>query len=149
MAFGVRRGRWQRHALETTLAVGRPAAVGAKLGAPHRPVVALVGDGSFQFSVQAVWSAVQSGAAVTVLVVDNGGYLAVKRAIEGHLGVPRDPRSHPGTEILGIDHGDLGRGYGARGLSATDGEALAKAVTEGLESDRTTVVHVPVAQVRP
>lgn len=128
---------------------GTPAAVGAKLAAPGRPVVAVIGDGSFQFSLQAIWSAVQSGAAVTVLVLDNGGYLAVKRAIEGHLGVPHDPRLHPGTEIMGIDHADLARGYGARSLSVTDAESLRKAVTDGLGGDRATVVHVPVAQVRP
>lgn len=128
---------------------GTPAAVGAKLAAPDRPVVAVIGDGSFQFSVQALWSAVQESAPVTVLVLDNGGYLAVKRAIEGHIGVPDDPRRHPGTEIPGIDHADIARGYGARSLSAFDGESLRKAVTEGLESNRVTVVHVPVAKVRP
>jgi len=132
-----------------SLGWGTPAAVGAKLAAPERPVVAVVGDGSFHFSLQAVWSAAQEGAAVTVLVLDNGGYLAVKRAIEGHLGVPEDPRHHPGTEIPGIDHAAIAEGYGARGVSVTDPESLSKALRDGLESDAPTVVHVPVAQVRP
>ncbi len=132
-----------------SLGWGTPAAVGAKLAAPDRPVVAVIGDGSFQFSVQALWSAVQESAPVTVLVLDNGGYLAVKRAIEGHLGVPHDPRRHPGTEIAGIDHAEIARGYGAQSLSATDGDSLRKAVAESIEGDRVTVVHVPVAQVRP
>lgn len=77
------------------------------------------------------------------------GLVAVKRAIEGHLGVPHDPRRHPGTEIVGIDHADLARAYGARSVSVTDAESLHKAVTDGLGGDRATVVHVPVAQVRP
>ena len=128
---------------------GTPAAVGAKLAVPERPVVAVIGDGSFHFSAQAVWSAAQTGAAVTILVLDNGGYLAVKRAIEGHLGLAHDPRRHPGTEICGIDHLDVARGYGARGLSVTDAASLSKALADGLDSDRPTVVHVPVAQVRP
>ncbi|MGH9089171.1 MAG: thiamine pyrophosphate-binding protein [Acidimicrobiales bacterium] len=128
---------------------GTPAAVGAKLGAPARPVVAVVGDGSFQFSVQALWSAVQAGAALTVVVLDNGGYLAVKRAIEGHLGVPQDPRVHPGTEITGIDHAEIARGYGARTVSPVDADSFRKGLFAGLESDGVTVVHVPVAQVRP
>lgn len=128
---------------------GTPAAVGAKLAAPGRPVVAVVGDGSFQFSLQAVWSAVQAGAAVTVVVLDNGGYLAVKRAIEGHLGVPHDPRRHPGTEITGIDHAELARGYGARTVSPVDAEGLRKALAEAIPGDGVTVAHVPVAQVRP
>ncbi len=80
---------------------GVPAAVGACLGQPGRPVVALVGDGSYQFSVQALWSAVQQDAHLVVVVLDNGGYLAVKRAIEGYLGVPEDSRLHPGTRLPG------------------------------------------------
>lgn len=132
-----------------SLGWGTPAAVGAKLAAPERPVVAVVGDGSFHFSLQAVWSAVRERVAVTFLVLDNGGYLAVKRAIEGHLGVPHDPRQHPGTEISGIDHAAVAQGYGARGVSVADAESLSKVLREGLESEGPTVVQVPVAQVRP
>ncbi|MGH9108199.1 MAG: thiamine pyrophosphate-dependent enzyme, partial [Acidimicrobiales bacterium] len=128
---------------------GTPAAVGAKIGAPGRPVVAVVGDGSFQFSLQALWSAAQAGAALTVVVLDNGGYLAVKRAIEGHLGVDHDPRVHPGTEITGLDHAEIARGYGARTVSPVDAESLRKGLVEGIEGDAVTVVHLPVAQVRP
>lgn len=128
---------------------GTPAAVGATLGAPGRPVVAVVGDGSFHFSLQAVWSAVQIGAALVVVVLDNGGYLAVKRAIEGHLGTPHDPRSHPGTEIEGIDHAEIARGYGARGVVASDPDQLRAVVGEAISAGGVTVVQVPVAQVRP
>ncbi|MGH9109749.1 MAG: thiamine pyrophosphate-binding protein [Acidimicrobiales bacterium] len=128
---------------------GTPAAVGAKIGAPGRPVVAVVGDGSFQFSLQALWSAAQAGAALTIVVLDNGGYLAVKRAIEGHLGVDHDLRVHPGTEITGIDHAEIARGYGARTVSPVDAESLRKGLVEGIEGDAVTVVHVPVAQLRP
>jgi benzoylformate decarboxylase len=128
---------------------GVPAAVGAKLGAPERPVVAVVGDGSFHFSVQAIWSAVQAEAPLVVAVLDNGGYLAVKRAIEGHLGTPHDRRMHPGTEIAGIDHVAVASGYGATGSTAADPEALRAALRDGLEGGKVSVVHVPVAQVRP
>ena len=41
--------------------------------------------GSYQFSVQAIWTAVQQQASLVVVVLDNGGYLAVKRSIEGYL----------------------------------------------------------------
>lgn len=128
---------------------GTPAAVGASLGAPGRPVVAVVGDGSLHFSVQALWSAVQSGASLAVVVLDNGGYLAVKRAIEGHLGVPYDPRLHPGTDIAGIDHVGVAKGYGAQAVTARDPDSLSQALTDALTAGGVSLIHVPVAQVRP
>ena len=128
---------------------GTPAAVGAKLAAPSRPVVAVVGDGSFHFSVQAIWSAVAASAPLVVVVLDNGGYLAVKRAVEGFVGLGHDPRRHPGTEITGIDHVAVAEGYGARGRRVGDAAELADAVAAGLETEQVTVVHVPVVQVRP
>jgi benzoylformate decarboxylase len=128
---------------------GTLAAVGATIGAPGRPVVAVVGDGSFHFSVQALWSASQIDASMVVVVLDNGGYLAVKRAIEEHLGVPHDPRLHPGTEISGIDHVEVAKGYGAQAVTATTTEILGDALRHALGAGGVWVIHVPVAQVRP
>jgi benzoylformate decarboxylase len=128
---------------------GVPAAIGAKIGRPDRPVVAVVGDGSFHFSVQSIWTAVQQRAPLVIVVLDNGGYLAVKRAIERYVRVPGDPRWHPGTELPGIDHLAVARGYGAAGVAAADREALGGAIKEGLASDQVVVVHVPVVKVTP
>ncbi|MGH9074379.1 MAG: thiamine pyrophosphate-dependent enzyme, partial [Acidimicrobiales bacterium] len=128
---------------------GTPAAVGAKVGRPERPVVAVVGDGSFQFSVQAIWSSVEAGAPIVVVVLDNGGYLAVKRAIEGYVGLAHDRRHHPGTEIAGVDHLAVAKGYGADGVAVTKSSDLGPAVESGLAGERPFVVHVRVAQVRP
>ena len=128
---------------------GTPAAVGAAIGAPGRPVVAVVGDGSFNFSPQALWTAAQIAASMVVVVVDNGGYLAVKRAIEHHLSVPVDPRRHPGTEIEGIDYHKLATGYGAEAVSVSGAAELSDAIAKALGSGGTWVVHVPVEPVRP
>jgi benzoylformate decarboxylase len=128
---------------------GVPAAIGAKIGRPDRPVVAVVGDGSFHFSVQSIWTAVQQRAPLVIVVLDNGGYLAVKRAIERYVRVPGDPRWHPGTELPGIDHLAVARGYGAAGMAVADREALGGAIKEGLASDQVVVVHVPVVKVTP
>ena len=128
---------------------GVPAAVGACLGQPGRPVVALVGDGSYQFSVQALWSAVQQDAHLVVVVLDNGGYLAVKRAIEGYLGVPEDSRLHPGTRLPGIDHAGVARGYGATAVRAEQPGELAAAVKHAVGAPGTHVIVATVAEVRP
>jgi benzoylformate decarboxylase len=132
-----------------SLGWGLPAAIGAKLARPDRPVVLLVGDGSLHFSVQALWTAVAQNAPVVVVVLDNGGYLAVKRAIENMLSLPHDPRLHPGTELPGIDHLAAARAYGAHGVLAHTPQEVAAAVEQGLAQNRVEVVSVPVAQIRP
>jgi benzoylformate decarboxylase len=128
---------------------GVPAAAGASLGQPGRPVLAVVGDGSYHFSVQAIWTAVQQQAQLVVVVLDNGGYLAVKTAIERYLRVPHDPREHPGTRLPAIDHARIARGYGASGVSAEHRGETAAAVKEAFDAGGVHVVAVSVAEVRP
>jgi benzoylformate decarboxylase len=128
---------------------GVPAAIGAKIGRPGRPVVAVVGDGSFHFSVQSIWTAVRERAPLVIVVLDNGGYLAVKRAIERYVRIDGDPRWHPGTELPGIDHLAVARGYGAEGTAVADRAALGAVIKEGLDGGQVVVVHVPVVKVTP
>jgi benzoylformate decarboxylase len=131
-----------------SLGWGVPAAVGAKIAAPQRAVVAVVGDGSFHFTPQALWTAARENAPVVVIVLDNSGYLAVKLAIERHVGVKDDPRTHPGTALPSIDHVSVARGYGADARTIEDPAALRPAIEAALASPRSTVLVVPVPQVR-
>lgn len=128
---------------------GVPAAIGAKLAQPELPVVAVVGDGSFHFTVQALWTAVQERAPVVVIVVDNGGYLAVKQAIEEHLALAHDPGPHPGTMLPGIDHAAVAAGYGAHCTTVRKAEDVGPAIAAALESRQPSVVVVPIPEVRP
>ena len=128
---------------------GLPAAVGARIGQPGRPVLALLGDGSYHFSVQAIWTAVQQQAALVAVVLDNGGYLAVKRAIEGYLGVAHDRRQHPGTRLPAIDHVGVARGYGATGVTVEHPGDIAGAVKDAFDAGGVQVVAIKVAEVRP
>jgi len=61
-----------------TLGYGLPAAFGAKLGAPGRPVVCLMGDGGIQFSVQEIAAAVEAGIAAAIIVWNNASYGEIK-----------------------------------------------------------------------
>ncbi|MDL5158378.1 thiamine pyrophosphate-dependent enzyme [Actinomycetospora termitidis] len=61
------------------LGFGVPASIGVKLGAPDRPVVAVVGDGSTLYGVQALWTAAHYRIGVLVLVMDNGRYAIMDR----------------------------------------------------------------------
>ena len=61
-----------------------PAAIGVRMSLPERPVVAVVGDGSALYQVQALWSAARYGAGVLVVVLANGRYAIMDRLAERH-----------------------------------------------------------------
>ncbi len=131
-----------------SLGWGLPAAVGAKIACPDRAVVAVVGDGTFHFTPQALWTSAQEKAPVLTIVVDNSGYLAVKLSIERHLGVDKDSQQHPGTDLPALDHVAVARGYGAEAMRIDDPAKLQAAIATALKSDRSTVIVVPVPNAR-
>ena len=131
-----------------SLGWGLPAAVGAKIACPDKAVVAVVGDGTFHFTPQALWTSAREKAPVLAIVVDNSGYLAVKLSIERHLGVDKDSQQHPGTDLPALDHVAVARGYGAEAMRIDDPAKLQSAIAAALRSDRSTVIVVPVPNAR-
>jgi acetolactate synthase-1/2/3 large subunit len=63
-----------------SLGFGLPAAVGAKIGLPHRQVAALCGDGGFQFTMGELGTAVQYRLALPIIVCNNNGYWTIREA---------------------------------------------------------------------
>ena len=59
-----------------------PAATGLRMARPDRPVVAIVGDGSSLYSIQALWSAAHYGAGALFVILSNGGYAIMDRLAE-------------------------------------------------------------------
>ena len=72
------------------LGYGLPAAIGVQLAQPERPVVAVIGDGSMQYAIAALWSAVAHEVPLTVLVLRNEEYAILKwfAEFEGEMGAP-------------------------------------------------------------
>jgi acetolactate synthase-1/2/3 large subunit len=86
-----------------------PAAVAAKLAAPARTVVALAGDGDFLMNGQEFATAVQYGAAVVVLVVNNGMYGTIRMHQEREF-----PGRVSGTELANPDFAAYARAFGGQ-----------------------------------
>ncbi|KAF4406356.1 thiamine pyrophosphate-dependent enzyme [Streptomyces lycii] len=63
-----------------------PAAIGVRMGAPERPVVAVVGDGSSLYQIQGLWTAVHYGVGAVFVVLANGRYAVMDRLAEKHGG---------------------------------------------------------------
>ena len=101
------------------LGFGMPAAVGVALGQPGRRVVAVVGDGSANYGITALWTAAQLDLPVTFVILRNGTYGAL-RWFAGLL----DTAKVPGLDIPGIDFVPIARGYGVDGVAVRDLSSL-------------------------
>jgi acetolactate synthase-1/2/3 large subunit len=119
-----------------TLGYGLPAGIGAAVGAPGRPVVVLVGDGAFMFTVQELMTAVEQRLPIPVVVVDNGGYAEIRAQMD-ERGIPRT-----GVDLERPDFAALGQVFGAYGHRVPDVAALADVVPAALTADRPTVLHL-------
>lgn len=112
-----------------------PMAIGAKLAAPERPVLAIAGDGGFMFTVQELATAASLGLPVPVLVYNNDGY-----------GEIRDAMDHAGMGRLGTDaHHDIAgiaRGFGCAFAPITAPDQLADALADAFVTDRPTVLEL-------
>jgi benzoylformate decarboxylase len=120
------------------LGYGLPAAVGAAMGAPDRKVVAVLGDGSSMYSIQALWTAAREDLPVTFVILDNALYAAVDI-----LAGPENGKM-PGVELGGIDFGGLAAGMGLSTHLVTHAEELRPAMIKALADERPTLVHVKV-----
>jgi len=130
-----------------SLGWGVPAALGAQMAQPGRPVVAVVGDGCLHFTPQALWTGVRQGLPVLVVVLNNQKYLAVEAGVRRLRGGELAPGT-PGVDLSGIDHAAVARGYGAGGLRVDSRQELGDVLREGfrlaLQEGRPYVVDVPV-----
>lgn len=107
-----------------------PASVGVALASPGRRVVCLIGDGSMMYSVQALWTAVRHALPLTVVVLDNGGYGAM-RSFSQVLRV----RNVPGIDLPGLDFVALARGMGCPGLRVTRADGIDEALAAAFRAE--------------
>ena len=121
-----------------------PAAVGLALAEKqsgrNRPVVAVIGDGSFQYSPQSIYTGVQEGAHVIFLVLRNVEYAILKE-----FAVLENTPNVPGLDLPGLDIVSLGKGYGAATAQAATPEEIRAAFQKALESGGTSVIEIPIS----
>lgn len=125
----------------TSMGVGLPGAIGAKLAAPDRPVVCFTGDGGLMMCAQELHTAAEYDVDVTTVVFENGQYAMIDAAPE--LG----RRGRFGWDSP--DFGAIAEGYGCGASRASTPGGAAEAVVDGVESDRPTVVSVEVDPKEP
>jgi benzoylformate decarboxylase len=95
-----------------SLGWGMGGAIGVQLALPGTRVVNVVGDGSFQFGIQALFTAQQMQLPITYIVIDNASYAAVRAALKRHRkGKPET--AYPASDLRGPDIAAIARGFGA------------------------------------
>jgi benzoylformate decarboxylase len=109
---------------------GLGAAIGAKMGRPNQQTALLVGDGSFQFGVQALWSAARYKVAVAVIIWNNLSYQANRRALHSYGGRSAATGKYTGCYLgsPAIDNIRIARGYGVDGEKVADPAKLGEAI---------------------
>jgi acetolactate synthase-1/2/3 large subunit len=125
---------------------GLPAAIMAKLVHPEREVVSISGDGCFQMYPQELATAVQYGAAITSIVVNNGSYGTIRMHQE---------REHPGrviaTDLRNPDFAALARAYGAHGETVERTDEFPQAFQRARAAGRPALIEVrtSIEDLRP
>jgi benzoylformate decarboxylase len=121
-----------------------PAAVGMALGKPNSRPVCLIGDGSAMYSIQALWTAAQRKLPLTVVVINNSGYGAM-RSFSQVMQV----RNVPGLELPGIDFVQLAEGMGCHAVRVSKAAELGEALKRGMAYAGTSLVEVIVDSAVP
>ncbi|MEJ0039772.1 MAG: benzoylformate decarboxylase [Gammaproteobacteria bacterium] len=116
---------------------GLPAAVGLALARPDDRVIALLGDGSSLYSIQALWSAAQHGLRMAFIVVRNGRYQALH-----DFGRHFRLEYLPGTQLPGIDFRALAEAQGVRAIRVTKTNELDAALREAFRFERPLLIEV-------
>ena len=117
-------------------------AVGVQIALRDRPVVAVVGDGSAMYSIQALWTAANAKLPITYVIANNGGYRIIKERLKSFHGVER----YTGMEFRdpAIDFTGLARSMGVTAMRITDPDDVAPAIAESLRRNGPTLLDVVV-----
>lgn len=131
------------------LGYGLPAAVGVALAerqmGRRRPVFAFIGDGSLQYSIQALWTAAQLALPVVVVVPNNGDYAILKS-----FAMLENTPNVPGLDVPGLDIVSLARGYGCAAQAVATPADARGAMREALGRAGPTVIVASIsAEVKP
>jgi benzoylformate decarboxylase len=123
------------------LGFGIAAAVGVQLAQPERPVVCVLGEGSAQYGITALWSAAAYRVPVTFLVLRNDEYAILK-----WFGELEQEQGLPGLDLPGLDVAAVAEAYGVPAQEADTREELTEALRAAIAvQDGPRLVEVPVA----
>jgi len=124
-----------------TMGFGLPAAIGAKYGAPERTVVAIIGDGGFQMTIQELGTIMQFGAAVKILILNNQ-FLGMVRQWQELF----NDKRYSFVDIQSPDFVQVAKGYHIAGSKVSKREELKTALATMLDHKESYLLEVMVSK---
>jgi len=120
-----------------SMGYGLPAAVAGKLRNPEREVICFAGDGCFQMTMQEFGTAVQFGANIIVLLIDNGVYGTIRMHQERDF-----PARISATDLVNPDFAAIAAAYGAHAETVEKSEEFEDALKRARESGKAALIHI-------
>ena len=129
-----------------TMGFGPPAAIGAKLAAPDRVVISLVGDGGFGQNPSMLATAVEMNLGIVWLVMNNNAFGTIAGLQMAHFGLTYGTTfpGEAGSPAIRPDYTGIARAYGAEGIRISSADELYPALLEAIASGKPTVLDVPM-----
>jgi len=131
------------HSLPAAVGVSMAEAQAKEQGKTSRRVIALIGDGSAMYSIQALWSAAQLQLPITFVIVKNRRYAALQE-FAPTFGFEHGAKLE-GCDLPDLDFVALATGHGVRGVRVTGADALRTELALALQSPTPTLLEVEVA----
>jgi len=122
-----------------TMGFALPAAIGAKMGAPNREVIAVIGDGGFQMNIQELGTILQTKVPVKIIVLNNEFLGMVRQWQELFF-----DRRYASTIMTNPDFVKIAEGYGLHANRVIKRENLSKAVADMIASKESYLLEVRV-----
>ncbi len=129
-----------------TMGFGPPGAIGAKLAAPDRVVISLVGDGGFGQNPSMLATAVELDLGIIWLVMNNNAFGTIAGLQKAHYGLTYGT-TFPGSAAApanGPGYAEIARAYGAEGHRLSAADELLPALEAAIASGKPTVLDVPM-----
>jgi len=126
------------------LGFGMPAAVGVQLANPNRRVIGIIGDGSANYGITALWTAAREKIPTVFLILNNGTYGALQA-----FATKLKAENVPGLSVSGIDFCALANGYGVQSSRVTELNDLKQKLTEALEAEEPTLIEIMTTTISP
>jgi acetolactate synthase-1/2/3 large subunit len=152
---GIVKQRWVTRVARTHITSGGfssmgftlPAAIGARLAAPDRQVLAIAGDGDFLQSMQELATAAMLDVPVCVVVLDNSGWMSIKGGQETFFGrTAATDFLRPDGSVYSPDFASIGTAFGLHAEQVSDPADLCPAVARALASGGPSLVAVKVSR---
>jgi benzoylformate decarboxylase len=123
---------------------GLPAAIGVKLALPDRPVVALIGDGSALYTVQALWTAAHDRIPVVFVILNNTSYRILKQRLHSLRGLAEQVDTYAGMELIDppVDFLGLARSFGVAAERAKTVHEATDLIDKALKSNSSMLIDV-------